>query len=57
MTPKKSNSCLRCDMTLGLGREDKGARGNLILIRMPMVKNVLSFFDFDTTISNDGLDF
>jgi hypothetical protein len=42
---------------LGLGREDKGARGNLILIRMPMVENVLSFFDFDTTISNDGLDF
>ncbi len=42
---------------LGLGWEEKGARGNLILIGMPMVKNVLLFFDFDTTISNYGLDF
>jgi hypothetical protein len=42
---------------LGLGREEKGARGNVILIGMPMVENVLSLFDFDTTISNNGLDF
>ncbi len=38
-------------------REEKGARGNVILIGMPMVQNVSSFFDFDTTISNDELDF
>jgi hypothetical protein len=44
-------------MTFGFGEGGKRGKRHVILIGMPMVQNVSSFFDFDTTISNDELDF